>query len=106
MKRLLSLQPALVSMVLPILIMIAANVGLNLEDQINEWGTTILAILTVLPAIQAWWTRKEVTPNDKVVERLDSEYNVVTAGAGNDRLEDGELVRYIGDDDEYLVNPY
>ncbi len=104
MKRLLSLRPAMVGAILPVLILIGANIGLNIEDQINQWGTTILAILAVVPLIQAWWTQGEVTPNDKVVERLDADYGLVTAGPGNDRLQDGEFVRYIGDDDEDLVN--
>lgn len=65
-ERLLALEPALVRSVASVVVLIGANVGLNINAHVDSAVTVTLAVLALLPLIQGWWTRAAVTPNAKV----------------------------------------
>lgn len=92
-KRLLTLEPAFVRSVASVVVLIAANIGLNISDAADSAVTVVLAVLALLPLIQAWWTREAVTANGNVVERVDRASGYVIAGEAADVAPAGGAVR-------------
>ncbi len=95
LKRLLTLEPALVRSVASVVVLIGANVGLNLSAHVDSAVTVVLAVLALLPLLQAWWTREAVTPNAVVVERVDENAYVV-AGPANELVPTDARIRLSG----------
>ncbi len=102
-KKFLKTEPVVVLAVGSYVVAVAAELGFDILSQVEGAQNIIVGLLALVPILGAAYARQMVTPNGKVVERLD-EYGVVVAGEGNDMVSEGGFVRVIGDDDEDLVN--
>lgn len=94
MKRLLTLEPALVKAMVGFVVLVGSVIGINLAPIGQGTETIVLAFLGLVPLVVGWWTRGSVTPNALIVER--QEGGKVVAGPANELIPDGERVRLLG----------
>lgn len=64
-QKVMRLEPSLVRGVALFVVAVAANVGLQIADQVEGWVQLVLMLLSLAPLIQAWWTRTVVTPSNQ-----------------------------------------
>lgn len=96
LRRLLTLEPALVRGVITALVFVAALWGLDIADVGEKVSQTLLVLLALVPMIQAWWTRGVVTPDAKVVQSVEPNGDVVAGPAS--ALPTGMVIRRDGDE--------
>lgn len=89
-QKFLTMEPALARGIAGFLVLVAANVGVHAETQIEAGLTIFLALLSLVPLIQAWWTRPAVTANGKVVAVVEPDGQVAAGPAST--VADGQLV--------------
>lgn len=100
LRRLLTLEPALVRGVITAIVFVAALWGLDVADLGEKVSQTILVLLALVPLIQAWWTRGVVTPDAKVVQSVEPNGDVVAGPASPSPT--GMVLRNVNDPDDTI----
>lgn len=104
MDRLRTFEPALLRAILTALAVVLGTVGLDASGVFERVDVAWTALFAVFPLVQGWWTRRAVTPNAVVVERVEAksegEPDVVVAGEANERIGTGDFVRDWGTRDD------
>lgn len=91
-RRLLTLEPALLRAVLVAIAVVLGTVGLDATDAFERVNVAWAALFAVFPLVQGWWTRTAVTPNAAVVEQVKPS-GVIVAGPANEKVRDGVVIR-------------
>lgn len=73
LRRLLTLEPAVVRGVIGALVLVLALWGVDAADLGSRVEQTVLTVLALVPLVTAWWTRSAVTPNAKVAEAVEAD---------------------------------
>lgn len=79
--KLFNLEPAVWRGVVTAVFVVLAAVGIKVSDDVPDLA--FMCILALLPVVQGLWTKGAVTPNAKVVVRVDDpvgDPNKITAG--------------------------
>lgn len=88
--RFTTLEPALVRAFAAVLVTIATTLGIAITTEIEAGVTIVLALLSLIPLIQGWWTRTVVTPTAIVAAQVEPDGQTVAGPASI--VETGELV--------------
>lgn len=97
LKRLLSLEPAIVRAVLGALVIVVGAIGFDVTGVAERIDVAWTALFAAAPLVVGWWTRQAVTPNAKVVEHIETtpagHPDLVVAGEANEFVETGVAIR-------------